>query len=82
MPFVPEFRPGLYKHYKGALYEALHLARLSEDREKEVVVYYSVEKKQVWVRPYAEPGQDSWTDIVEWPDGEKRQRFTLAAEVM
>ncbi len=47
------FRPGIYKHFKGGLYEALLVARDSEDRDKEFVVYRSLEKGHVWARPIA-----------------------------
>ena len=44
--------PGLYRHYKGGLYEVLHLARHSET-EEELVVYRSLSEGGVWVRPAA-----------------------------
>ena len=45
--------PGLYKHYKGKIYEVIGLARHSESLE-ELVVYkatYQEEGKNLWVRP-------------------------------
>jgi len=42
--------PGLYRHYKGGLYEVLHLARHSET-EEQLVVYRSLSEGGVWVRP-------------------------------
>jgi hypothetical protein len=47
------FKPGIYRHYKGNLYRAFFVGRLSEDREKEMVVYYSLERKTYWIRPLA-----------------------------
>lgn len=47
------FRPGIYRHYKGGTYRALHVARHSEDPTQELVVYESLEKGGVWVRPLA-----------------------------
>lgn len=44
---------GLYKHYKGNLYEVIGLARHSESLE-ELVVYkatYQKEGENLWVRP-------------------------------
>ncbi len=55
-PLSPEaknFRPGTYKHFKGGLYKAYFVARDSEDKSREFVVYQSLEKGFVWVRPLA-----------------------------
>ncbi len=44
---------GLYKHYKGKIYEVIGLARHSETLE-EMVVYkatYQKEGENLWVRP-------------------------------
>lgn len=44
---------GLYKHYKGKIYEVIGLARHSETLEK-MVVYkatYQKEGENLWVRP-------------------------------
>ncbi len=46
---------GLYKHYKGNLYEVIGIARHSESLE-ELVVYkatYQKEGENLWVRPLA-----------------------------
>jgi uncharacterized protein DUF1653 len=45
-----EFRPGLYKHYKGPLYYALGLVT-HHDTRNPMVVYFSQEKEIVTVRP-------------------------------
>lgn len=48
---MTELRPGRYRHYKGNLYEVLHVARHSETLE-ELVVYRALYGDQgVWVRP-------------------------------
>ena len=76
------FVPGVYEHYKGGFYSALVLARLSEKRDHEVVVYTSLETGKTWVRPYSKPlfeGDDCWLDQVQWPDGVTRTRFRLAS---
>jgi hypothetical protein len=46
-------QPGLYKHYKGKLYEVISIATHSETLEK-LVVYkatYQPEGENVWARP-------------------------------
>ena len=47
------FKPGVYEHYKGGLYDALFVGRSSEAREEEFVVYRSQEKGFIWIRPLA-----------------------------
>jgi hypothetical protein len=63
------FEPGVYRHFKGGVYEALHLARDSEDHDKQMVVYKN-EKGEVWVRPL-----EMWEEHVE-RDGYSGLRFT------
>ena len=46
---------GLYKHYKGAIYEVIGIARHSETLE-ELVLYkatYQSDGENLWVRPLA-----------------------------
>lgn len=45
--------PGLYRHFKGGLYEVLGNAKDSSDL-KEVVVYKSVKTGEWWTRPLKE----------------------------
>lgn len=42
--------PGLYRHYKGGLYQVLSSARHSETGEW-FVVYRAVHGRQTWARP-------------------------------
>jgi hypothetical protein len=47
--------PGIYKHYKGKLYEVLYMAHHSESME-EMIVYKALYETQfgnnsIWVRP-------------------------------
>lgn len=41
---------GLYRHFKGNVYEVIAIAKDCEDL-KEIVVYRNVEKGDVWTRP-------------------------------
>ncbi len=70
----------LVTHYKGGRYLVLAIARMSEARDVEVVVYASTETGQVWVRPLrSTPGVDAWLDVLTWPDGVRRTRFAEVA---
>jgi hypothetical protein len=54
-PYQRMIEPGLYRHYKGQLYEVIGCARHSETLE-ELVVYkatYQPEGQNLWVRPKA-----------------------------
>jgi hypothetical protein len=68
-------QPGLYKHYKGNLYEVIGMARHSETLE-ELVVYKATDQPEgenIWVRPAT---MFSETVIL---DGMERQRFEKIA---
>jgi hypothetical protein len=67
------FEPGVYRHFKGGVYEALYLARDSEDHDKQLVVYKN-EKGEVWVRPL-----EMWEEHVE-RDGYSGPRFSKIKE--
>ena len=60
---------GIYKHYKGNLYELLHIANHSETLEKMVVYKALYGEGEVWVRPLS-----MWGEVVE-VNGKKVPRF-------
>ena len=47
-----KLRSGIYKHYKGNLYEVLTTARHSETEEWMVVYKALYGEEGMWVRPY------------------------------
>jgi hypothetical protein len=52
---LKQMETGLYKHYKGKIYEVIGVAHHSETLE-ELVVYkatYQTEGENLWVRPIA-----------------------------
>ncbi len=65
---------GRYRHFKhGDLYDVIGLATHSESGEQ-LIVYRSVAKGALWVRPVA-----MFTEMVE-RDGYRGPRFTLLEE--
>lgn len=68
------FRPGIYRHFKGNEYQAYFVARMSEARDQEFVVYKSLTKGFIWIRPLSMSLED-----VE-RDGKKGPRFTWIRE--
>lgn len=61
--------PGLYRHYKGQLYEVLGTARHSETRESMTVYRALYGEHGLWVRPAA-----MFQEVVQ-VDGVLRPRF-------
>lgn len=58
-----EFKPGIYKHYKGGTYTALQVVKHHETGER-FVVYVSHTHGSIHIRELRTPGADSWTDTV------------------
>ena len=71
---MDEFKPGIYRHYKGKDYELLYLARHSETEEPMVVYRQLYGERGVWVRPAA-----MWNETVE-RGGERVKRFTYIGD--
>lgn len=61
---------GIYRHFKGNMYEVLGMATHSETMEEMVVYKALYGEGGVWVRPLK-----MWDEIVEH-NGEKVKRFT------
>ena len=64
---------GVYRHFKGGVYEAVAVASHSETLEP-MVVYRNVESGQYWVRPAS-----MWNETVDY-NGVKVLRFTYTGE--
>ena len=62
---------GIYRHYKGSLYQVLHVANHSETEEELVVYRCLYGEYDVWVRPLA-----MFTESIE-VNGKEVPRFEL-----
>ena len=65
-----EIKPGIYRHFKGNLYEVIGVAKHSETLEDMVVYRALYGEHGLWVRPAS-----MWFETVE-RDGKTYQRFT------
>ena len=70
---TPAISPGLYRHYKGQLYQVFSVARHSETREWMVVYQALYGDFGWWVRPAAMFGE---TVVIE---GKEQPRFAKVA---
>ena len=73
---MEEFRPGIYRHFKGNEYELLYVARHSETLEPMVVYRALYGEQGIWVRPAA-----MWNERVE-RDGYAGPRFSFVREAI
>jgi hypothetical protein len=66
-----------YRHYKGGLYLLVAVAETHEHNGDLDAVYVSLTHGKFVTRPLHRDSrhQDSWTDVVDWPDGTRRARF-------
>ena len=69
-----ELKKGLYKHYKGSMYEVFMTAKHSETEEWMVVYKALYGEEGMWVRPY-----DMFVSQVE-VDGQMVSRFEFVEE--
>lgn len=58
-----DIKPGIYRHFKGNLYEVIGIASHSETLEPMVVYRALYGERGLWVRPAA-----MWTEIVDKPE--------------
>ena len=65
---------GVYRHFKGNLYQLLDVARHSETGEKMVIYRALYGERGLWVRPSA-----MWDEVIEH-DGRQYRRFTYVAD--
>lgn len=66
---MEEIKKGIYRHFKGNMYEVIDIANHSETLEKYVVYRALYGKKELWIRPLS-----MWNETVE-RDGETFKRF-------
>lgn len=66
--------PGIYRHYKGNLYEVLFEARHSETEEMLVIYKALYGEGLIWARP-----RTMWDELVA-VNGETVRRFTYVGE--
>jgi len=67
LPPLIETRPGLYRHYKGLLYEVLGTARHSETLEPMTLYRALYGERGLWVRPAAMFAEEVLIDGVRQP---------------
>ena len=70
----PDIRPGIYRHFKGGLYQVVGVATNSETGEYMVVYRALYGEGGLWVRPAS-----MWLETVE-RDGKTYQRFVFEQE--
>jgi len=75
-----EFKPGLYRHFKGGEYKGLFKAKDTET-EEDMIVYESTEDGSVWVRPAAIFMEAMEAVEVVEAEGGKMERFQFLSEI-
>lgn len=71
---MEEIKKGLYRHFKGNLYEVIDIATHSETLEQYVVYRALYGEHGLWVRPIS-----MWNEEVT-RDGKTHKRFTYEGE--
>jgi hypothetical protein len=67
----------IYRHHKGGRYLLLLVAETHEHNGDLDAVYVCLSTGKAVTRPFEQDSrkQDSWQDVVPWPDGNDRARF-------
>ena len=60
------------RHFKGGTYRVFGDGFDASHESEPIVIYISEKTLETWVRKRAE-----FTEIVDWPDGQRRTRFVL-----
>ena len=68
---MEELKPGIYRHFKGNLYELVDIAKHSETLEEMVVYKALYGEGEIWVRP-----AKMWNELV-FVDNKQVKRFEL-----
>jgi hypothetical protein len=68
----------IFRHYKGGKYILLFVAETHHHNGELDAVYVSMTTGKIVTRPLNRDSRndDSWIDVIEWPDGIQRNRFT------
>lgn len=66
-----EIKKGIYRHFKGNMYEVVGMALHSETVEEMVIYKALYGEGKTWVRPLS-----MWDEEVEF-EGKKAKRFTF-----
>jgi len=74
MSDIHRVQRGVYRHYKGQLYELIDVARHSETEEQMAVYRPLYGERNLWVRPLA-----MFQELIE-RNGETVPRFEFVAE--
>ena len=69
-------KKGIYQHYKGQLYQVLHVATHSETQEILVVYQCLYGDYSIWVRPL-----EMFKESITLDDDREQERFKLIQEV-
>lgn len=68
---------GIYQHYKGPLYQVLHIAQHSETQEAHVVYQCLYGDYSIWIRPLS-----MFSERVSLDDGSVLPRFKLLQQLI
>lgn len=71
---MKEVRKGIYRHFKGQMYEVIGVATHSETKEEMVIYRALYGDRKLWVRPVS-----MWNAQVIC-DGEVRERFEFVCK--